>query len=139
MRAHVSTQELTVTSHRRTDDKGKGQQQAPDVPDSSRTVHAALSNSRSTYTGTVHTVSTKTTHSWTWLGRSLTLLKQSSEHHQSSPNNYTRQHVYLRTPPRRGHRMLFAELGTINSDLTAVSPFSAACNIICARSASRGP
>ena len=47
----------------------KGQQQAPDVPDSSRTVHAALSNNCWTLhwsdkTHTVHTVSTKTTHSW---------------------------------------------------------------------------
>ena len=72
------------------------------MQDSSRTVHAVLSNNCSTLhwsdkTYTVHTVSTKTTHSWTWLGRSLTSLKQSLKHHQLSPNNYTRQHVYLRT------------------------------------------
>ena len=30
-------------------------------------------------------------------GRSLASLKQSLKHHQLSPNNYTRQHVYLRT------------------------------------------
>ena len=72
------------------------------MPDSSRTVHAVLSNNCSTLhwsdkTYTVHTVSTKATHSWTWLERSLTSLKQRLKHHQSSPDNYyTRQHVYTR-------------------------------------------
>ena len=73
-------------------------------------------------------MSTKTTHSWTWLGGSLTSLKQSLKHHQLPPNNYTRQHVYLRTPPRREHRMLFAEIGSQGGRSTPTSlqstPFS---------------
>ena len=73
-------------------------------------------------------MSTKTTHSWTWLGRSLTSPKQSLKHHQLSPNNYTRQHVYLRTPPRREHRMLFAEIDSQGGRSTPTSlqstPFS---------------
>ena len=103
LRAHVSTQELTVTSLRRTDEKGRdNNKHLMCLLDSSRTVHAVLSNNCSTLhwsdkTHTIHTVSTKTTHSWTWLGRSLTSLKQILKHHQLLPNNYTRQLVYLRT------------------------------------------
>ena len=101
--------------------------------DSSRTVHAVLSNNCSTLhwsdkTYAVHTVSTKTTHSWTWLGRSLTSQKQSLKHHQLSPNKYTRQHVYLRTLLRREHRMLFAEIDSQGGRSTPTSlqstPFS---------------
>ena len=55
-------------------------------------------------------------------------MKQSFIHHQLSPNNCTRQHVYLRTPPRREHRMLFAEIGSQSQRSTPTSlpsiPFS---------------
>ena len=48
-------------------------------------------------------------------------LKQSLKHHQLSPNNYTRQHVYLRTPPRREHRMIFAEIDSQGGRSTPTS------------------
>ena len=55
---------------------------------------------------------------------------QSLKHHQSPPNNYNRQHVYLRTPPQResnAFRRNRQSKWAINSDLTAVYTVSHRC------------
>ena len=91
--------------------------QTPDVSDSSRTVHAVLSNNNRT----VHTVLTKNNTHVDAAGKNRDTLKHSLKHHESPPENTRTKHVNLRTPPRREYHVLFAEFSSQGGRSTSTS------------------